>query len=95
MNTVETKEIEAASTTTLTEAKAFTIATAPQFAEAGGKLRGIMALKKKIADTFDPHIKWAYDAHKSLVAEKKSHEEPLIEAEGYVKRAMLGYQQEQ
>lgn len=95
MSAVETKEIQAASTTTLTEAKAFKIATAAQFSEAGAKLVGIMALKKKIAETFDKHIANAFKAHKDLVAEKKEHENPLIEAEGYIKRAMLGYQQEQ
>ena len=95
MSAIETREIEQASTTTLTEARSFKITTAPEFAGAGDKLRAIMALKKKIADTFDPHIKRAFEAHKSLVAEKKAHETPLIEAEGYIKRAMLGYQQEQ
>ena len=95
MSTIDTTEIQHSATTTLTEAKAFRIATAPQFEEAGAKLMGIKTLLKKIADTFDPHIKRAHDAHKSLVAEKKQHEAPLMEAEGHVKRAMLGFQQEQ
>lgn len=95
MSAVETSEIQQASSTTLTEAKAFKIVAATQFTEAGEKLKGIMALKKKIAETFDPHIDRAYKAHKELVAEKKSHEAPLVEAEGHIKRAMLGYQQEQ
>lgn len=95
MSAIETVELQQASSTTLTEAKAFKIAAAPQYQEAGERLKAIMALKKKIADTFDPHIERAHKAHKELVAEKKSHETPLLEAEGHIKRAMLGYQQDQ
>lgn len=95
MSAIETADIRQASSTTLTEAKAFKIATAQQFTDAGEKLKGIMALKKRISDVFDPHIKRAHDAHKSLVAEKKEHETQLIEAEGHIKRAMIGFQQEQ
>jgi hypothetical protein len=92
---VETTAIRQESSSTLTAAKAFKITSAPQFSEAGERLKSIMGLKKKIAEIFDPHIKRAHEAHKSLVAEKKTHEDPLVEAEGYIKRAMLGYQQEQ
>lgn len=89
---IETSEIAAASSATLTAAQNFKITTAQQYEEAGGQLKGIMALKKKIADTFDPHIKRAFEAHRSLVAEKKTHETPLQTAEALLKRAMLGYQ---
>lgn len=95
MSAIETVELQQQSSTTLTEAKAFKIAAAPKYQEAGERLKAIMALKKKIAETFDPHIDRAYKAHKELVAEKKSHETPLLEAEGHIKRAMLGYQQDQ
>ena len=88
---IETTEIAAASSATLTAAQNFKITTAPQYEEAGEKLKGIMALKKKIAETFDPHIKRAFEAHRSLVAEKKTHETPLQTAEALLKRAMLGY----
>lgn len=89
---VETTDIQRESTNTLATAKSFRIAEHKQYEEAGGMLRGIMALKKKVAETFDPHIKRAYDAHRSLVAEKKSHESPLEQAEQALKRSMLSYQ---
>lgn len=89
---VETAEIQRESATTLTIAKTFKITSTAQYEEAGGKLKGIMALKKKVADTFDPHIKRAFDAHRSLVAEKKEHEAPLLEAEQALKKSMLAFQ---
>lgn len=92
---VETKEIAAESSTTLADAKAFKIADARQYAEAGAKLQGIKALMKKIDETFDPHIKRAFEAHRSLVAEKKQHQTPLQTAEALLKTALLGYQQEE
>lgn len=91
--TIETTEIAKESSATLIAAQNFKIATAPQFVEAGERLKAIMALKKKIAETFDPHIKRAFEAHRSLVAEKKFHETPLQTAEAFIKRGILGYQQ--
>lgn len=95
MSAIDTREIQQASSSTLTEAKAFRITSGPQFEDAGAKLKDIMALKKKIAGIFEPHIKRAFEAHRALVTEKKEHEAPLIEAESHIKRAMLGYQQEE
>lgn len=89
---VETAEIERESANTLTVAKTFTIKNGGHFEQAGAMLKAVMALKKKIADTFDPHIKRAYDAHRSLVAEKRSHEMPLEDAEKALKRTMVNYQ---
>lgn len=87
-----TRELAAESSATLAAAQTFKITTAPQYLEATEKLKGIMALKKRIADIFDPHIKRAHEAHKSLVAEKKEHETPILTAEALYKRAITVYQ---
>ncbi len=92
---VETKDIAAESSTMLAEAKVFKIADSRQYTEAGARLQGIKALSKKLDDTFDPHIKRAFDAHRALVAEKKTHQTPLQTTEALLKTAMLGYMQEE
>lgn len=58
-------------------------------------LKGIKALRQTIADTFDPHIKRAFDAHRALVREKQDAEAPLAEAEAILKRALVAYDDEQ
>src|SRR5690606_14674102 len=58
-------------------------------------LKGIKALRGKIAETFDPHIKRAHEAHKALVKDKATAEAPLTEAEGVLKKTLVAYQQEQ
>lgn len=82
-------------TKAFTIAKTFKITTPEQYNGAGNSLTGIKGLMKKIQDTFDPHIKRAFDAHRALVAERKAHEAPLIEAESILKRAMVEYNNEQ
>jgi hypothetical protein len=89
---VETAEIAAEASATLTVAQNFKITAPGQYEEAGTKLQAIKALSKKIDDTFDKHIANAFKAHKDLVAEKKTHQSPLQTAEALIKRAMLGYQ---
>lgn len=92
---IQTDDIMVESSTALTEAQAFKITTADEFVASGEKLKGIKALAKKIDDTFDPHIKRAFEAHRSLVAEKKVHQTPLQTAEALIKRQILSYQQEE
>ena len=91
----ETEAIAKETANTLTVAKDFKVVDNAGYEQAGGMLKGIMALRKKISDTFDPHVKRAFEAHRALVAEKKLHEAPLMEAESIYKRAMLSYSQEQ
>lgn len=92
---VETQEIQQESSNALQVAKGFKVTNSEQYLASAGRLQAIKALSKKIDETFDPHIKRAFEAHRSLVAEKKQHQLPLTEAEGHIKRAVLGYQQEQ
>jgi colicin import membrane protein len=90
-----TPELVQETSNALTVAKEFRVTSEQHYIESADRLKAIKALAKKLDETFDPHIKRAFDAHRALVAEKKGHQQPLIDAEGYVKRAVLGYQQEQ
>lgn len=71
------------------------VVDAPSYERAAGMLLGIKDLRKKIADTFDPHIDRAYKAHKALVQEKKDAEAPLLEAEMTIKGHLRAYDDEQ
>lgn len=95
MTDLATPELVQETSNALTVAKEFRVTSEEHYIESADKLKVIKALSKKLDETFDPHIKRAFDAHRALVAEKKQHQQPLIDAEGYVKRAVLGYQQEQ
>jgi hypothetical protein len=76
-----------ARSTTVTDDGSYTIAAE--------LLKGIKALRQKIAETFDPHIKRAFDAHRALCREKQDAEAPLTEAEGVLKRSLIAYDTEQ
>jgi hypothetical protein len=54
-------------------------------------LLAIKAMRKKIAETFNPIIDKAHKAHKEAVAKKKEIEEPLIRAENEVKLRIASY----
>ena len=58
-------------------------------------LRSIKLLMKEIAETFNPIIKKAHEAHKEAVAKKKEHESPLAEAERIIKLHIGSYLEDQ
>ena len=58
-------------------------------------LQSIKLLMKEIANTFNPIIKKAHEAHKEAVTKKKEHEAPLIEAENTIKLNIGSYLEEQ
>lgn len=58
-------------------------------------LLGIKALRKKIAETFDPHIARAFQAHRALTRDKAETEAPLAEAERVIKDTLAAYDTEQ
>lgn len=58
-------------------------------------LKAIKALRQRVAETFDPHIKRANDAHKALCQEKREAEQPLAVAEELLKGQLLSYEQAQ
>jgi hypothetical protein len=55
----------------------------------------IKALRKKIADVFNPIIEKAHSAHKEALFQKAQTEAPLIEAEKYLNGQITVYHQEQ
>lgn len=77
------------------KAKALVVKTAEAYTQAGELLKGIKALRAKVAETFDSHIQRAFQAHRALTAEKQKAEAPLAEAERVVKAAMVAFDQEQ
>lgn len=58
-------------------------------------LRGVKGLLGKIAETFDPIIKQAYEAHRAAIEQRKKHEEPLLQAERIIKVEIGRYLTEQ
>lgn len=58
-------------------------------------LKGIKLLRGRIAETFDSHIKRAFDAHRALCKEKQDAEAPLTDAERILKTALAAWDTEQ
>lgn len=77
------------------QARGLRITDPASYAAACEFLKGVKALRTEIADTFEPHIKRAHEAHKALLKEKADAEAPLAEAERIAKAALVVYDQEQ
>jgi hypothetical protein len=77
------------------KAAALVITTAESYTGAAELLKAIKGLRAKIAETFGPHIKRAFDAHKALVAEQRAAEDPLTQAESAIKGKLIAYDREQ
>lgn len=90
--TIATAELQQETGQALIAAKDFKITSAEQYVASADRLKGIKALMKKIDETFDPHIKSANETHKNLVAEKRKHQQPLLDAESVIKREVVRYQ---
>jgi hypothetical protein len=73
------------------QARALTISDTATYQQACDFLLGVKALRAEIAETFDPHIGRAFEAHRALCREKKEAEAPLADAELIVKRALVTY----
>lgn len=89
------KEVTAKALTWPEKAHALRVVDAETYDRAGELLKGIKALRDEIADTFDPHIKRAHEAHRALCREKQDAEAPLAEAERILKSGLSAYAQEQ
>jgi hypothetical protein len=92
---IETSEIRQESSTALAVAKDFKVTSQDEYITSADRLKAIKALARKIDETFDPHIKRAFDSHRALCAEKKQHMQPLEDAERLIKKAVIGYQLDQ
>jgi len=77
------------------QARSISIVDAKTYESACDFLKGIKALRGEIAETFDPHIKRAFESHRALCKEKQDAEKPLTEAERIVKDALRAYDTEQ
>lgn len=77
------------------QARALRIADAESYQGACDFLKGVKALRTEIAETFEPHIKRAHEAHKALLKEKADAEAPLAEAERVAKSVLVVYDQAQ
>lgn len=76
-------------------ARALRITDATSYERAAELLQDIKGLRGKIADTFDPHVTRAHQAHKALLKEKADAEAPLTDAERVIKSALVTYDTEQ
>ena len=59
--------------------------------KAGNLLTAIKMLRLKVAESFDPIIKKAHDAHKEALIQKRKHDLPLERAEGFLKPRIAAY----
>lgn len=91
----DTTELDQESHAIVTTANALTIASNDDLQVAGDFLKRAKGALKVLDATFDPSIKKAHEAHKSMVAAKKKHAEPLQHAERIVKGKMADYTEEQ
>ena len=87
----DTKEIESTNDKMTAFVAGFSVSDAPSYEEAGKYLIRIRTLRQKLDETFDVPIKKAHEAHKSMLAAKKTHESPLEAAEGVLKRKRIAW----
>lgn len=81
--------------TALEKAKALIIRTVEDFTAADHMCVALKDMEKEVDKAYDEHIKSAHEAHKSLVAKKKSYAEPLIEARRVLKISMDAFREAQ
>lgn len=70
-------------------ANAIVVTDAATYEAGGAFLKRVKAILKQIAETFDGPIADAHTAHKSMLAAKKKHADPLAAAERTVKNKMV------
>jgi hypothetical protein len=95
MDSVETQAVVSEALTWPQRARSLRVVDGQTCVGASELLKGIKALRAKVAEVFDVHISNAFRAHKALVAEKAKAEAPLTEAEAIIKRGLAAYEQEQ
>ena len=72
-------------------ARQIVIETPEHYSAAAGFLKEIKACRKRIADVFGPIVKAAHEAHKRAKAAQTEADDPLDQAEGLIKGAMVSY----
>lgn len=91
----EIQVIESKANDIVGRANALTVTSKKEYDGCAEFLRAIKGLKKEIDETFDESIKKAHEAHKAIVAAKKSHYDPLDSAERIIKQKSLTWYQEE
>lgn len=74
------------------QAKRIVISDSVDHALACETLRGVVAMRKQISDTFGPMKEAAHKAHKAVIEQEKRVDGPLAEAERYLKVGIGSYQ---
>lgn len=95
MAEIQTQVVDRKATSSLEYVKSLVITNNTECEIAIEYEKGLSALIKEIDTTFDPHISAAFNAHRSLVAEKKKHAEPVEEAKRLIKSKRIIYVDEQ
>lgn len=81
-------------TTILDHARSLVVDSESAAKEAAGVLSAIKAMRKKVAEIFDPVIERAHQAHKSAIAARRSVDDPLVECEMAIKSKLAQWQAE-
>lgn len=89
MNEIETVKSEVLPISD--QAKMIVVNSLSTLAQANDFFLTIKALRKKIADTFDPIIKKAHEAHREALNQKALVEAPLVTAERYLNEQVTAY----
>lgn len=89
------REVAAQALTWPERARAIQIVDDPSYKGAADALKGIKALRAEADATFDPIIADAHKAHRTAIEQKRKVDQPLTEAEGIIKRAMVAFDDEQ
>ena len=76
------------------QAKMIVVRDQPSLSKANDFFLTIKALRKKIAQTFDPIISAAHRTHQEAIEQRRKVEEPLVMAEKYLKGQVTAYHQE-
>jgi hypothetical protein len=92
---VEDINLESAGLVWRSQTAALTITSADHYAAEAGRLKGIKAFQKKVAEFFDPLKRKASESHKALCDAERKALQPVAEDETAIKRALLAYDQEQ
>jgi len=92
LTTTETDTLKAEVSPVKVNAQALVISEAQHVEAARDFIRVIKERRSKVDATFDAHIKAAHQAHKALVATKKTFTDDLDEAERTIKQKVGSYQ---
>ena len=95
METKEIQVIEEKAINAVDNANALSIVSQVDYDSCAELLKSIKGLKKEIDSSFDLSIKTAHESHKTVVAAKKAHYEPLDEAEKIIKRKSIEWYNEE